>query len=296
LWPNPAGVFGDPFSKPAVLGERAYVGTTGGILVLDLAEQRSTLRFPVEEGTVMGKPLVLPRAGKVVCGTSAGWVYAFDVASDRLAWKADLGAPIVEPGVALDDQGLYVGFVGSDGRLSVFWTPQGKRVLEPFDLGEVAGPLIRRGRKVFFATKQGEIRSAEIDLGTTSRAFLEERAEQSGPFAFTVSADGKMVIVASSDGAVCALDASDLSRAVWQRRDPSVSDRGGAIPQIALLPESAAHPEQVVVLHQDGHATVRCLDGREVFERTLAPGTLSVAPECLIVSDERGAVHVFPRP
>jgi outer membrane protein assembly factor BamB len=286
-WREKPGVFGDPFSMPAVLGQRAYVGTTGGILVLDLGEEKGTLRYAIPEGSVVGPPLVLPKAGRVVCGTTVGDIYAFDANDAHVVWRAELGVPLEQAGIALDDEGSAVAFVGADGKLVSFDSVGGQRLATAVDVGELAAPPVRRGNRIFFANKRGELVTLSSP-GPSARITREALAP--GPFALAVSQDGETVLVADEQG-----------RIVTRRPSPPTElseapDFGPELPQVAVLPRTGAHPEQFVVLGANGKARIVGADGKTSVGRSLAPGKLSVGPECIVVADDMGGVHVFPRP
>jgi hypothetical protein len=105
-----------------------------------------------------------------------------------------------------------------------------------------------------------------------------------------VSQDGETVLVADEQG-----------RIVTRRPSPPTElseapDFGPELPQVAVLPRTGAHPEQFVVLGANGKARIVGADGKTSVGRSLAPGKLSVGPECIVVADDMGGVHVFPRP
>jgi outer membrane protein assembly factor BamB len=279
------GQFGDTFSRPTIVGGRAYVGTTNGILTLDL-ESRTTAEAYPTLGSVTGAPLYFARTNRLVCGTSTGQVVAFAPPAVAPVWRNDLGAPVRLRGVALDDDGTHLGFVAEDERLHVLETETGREIWQAVAVGEPTAPPVRRGDKLFLANTGGEV--VKLRFAPDFASWWRDRwkVPDSGRGVCFLDDDGPLV-VATDRGNVFGLDAGSL-RTLWELR--GAFDAGGAAPQLGEGSHSS-----VVVLGRDGSGCVVSLAGWSSRIK-LAPGKLTVVDDRLVISDRNGDVRFFERP
>src|SRR5205823_2048972 len=90
------GELGDTFSPVVTSGEKAYVGlSSGGLAVIDLrskAIERGL--FPTDQGAVVGRPLVMANAGRVIFattgGAAGGSIYGFPIGgASKPLWRVE---------------------------------------------------------------------------------------------------------------------------------------------------------------------------------------------------------------
>ncbi len=290
------GEFGDVFSEPEIVGDHAYIGTTGGVIVLDLASRRVEAGYSIDQGAVVARPLVLPSSGRIVCGTTSGEIVGFAPPRTQPAWRHVIEGPLRQPGVTIDDTGRYVAFGGADGLLRVLESETGASPYQPIEVGQLAASPVRVRDRIYLATKAGEIVSLHFPKGdgtVWSRHRWRDPDGRQG--AFTVGTSG-LVLVANDAGSIRCLEGETL-RQIWELL-PTGGAEGGR-PQVAVLNSGGPGIDRVLFVWPNGRGrVVHChLSGPfERYDLTLAPGKLSVSPERLVLADDSARLRFFDHP
>lgn len=288
------GEFGDVFSAAAIQGSRAYIGTTGGVLGLDLRDRGQLMAYRVPRGAVVGRPLLVKEVNQIVCGTTDSEVLAFAPNRPDPLWTYATDAPVRQPGVVLEGA-EHAAFVSEDGLLHVISLRDGQRSFVPVEVGRPIAPPVASAGGILVANDAGELVRLQLSLPTHEWQRTRWRDPRGRPSSFVVVSERQTVVVANDDGEVRLLDAKTL---VVHSEHRGCRGPRTAPPQGVLLRGRVHEGEdQALFLWGDGRAYVIAPSagntGREV---ALAPGKLSVTPTRVLVSDQNGQVHFFDRP
>ncbi len=248
------GQFGDNYSRPVLVGNKAYVGlSAGGVAAIDLESKAVTSPFPVDSGSVRGRPLAVSGQGKLVCATNTGTIYGFPLAGGK-PWKVETDGPIDFAGVLGDDDGETVVFASADERLRSVDVVSGKlRWAQLPTVGVPAAPPQRVKGDILVANTEGELIAVNARTGVVRERW---RDPHSKPFRFCADDTGERVFLASADGRVRGLSASSFATQLW----PAEFTRTTKLaPRIAYLPkvgsDQNALPERLLLTFDDVRLT-----------------------------------------
>lgn len=247
------GQFGDIFSSPVLVGNKAFVGlSSGGVAVVDLETKKVAVSYPVEQGGVPGRPLVVRAGqGKVIVGTTTGAIYGFPLQGGKHLWKVETDGPIELPGVLGDDEGESVVFASNDERLRAVEVATGKLLwAKPVIVGTAIGPLLRAKGDILVANSDGELIAVNARTGVVRERW---RDPHSKAFRFCLDDAGERLFLATEDGRVRGLSAGNFTTQLWNPAEFSRITR--VAPRIAFLPRVGSDPnvlaERLVVTFDD---------------------------------------------
>jgi outer membrane protein assembly factor BamB len=247
------GQFGDVFSPPTLIGSRLYLGlSSGGVAVIDLDNKTVSTPFPIEQGGVPGRPLVCSNLGRLVAATTAGSIYGFPLSGGKPGWRVDVDGPVRFSGALGDEDGTSAVFASADERLRAIDVASGKLLWpKPATVGRaIAAPVRARGF-ILVANADGELVAVNAKTGVVRQRW---RDPDGHTFRFCVDDSGDSVFLASEDGHVRALSASDFGTQLWKPEEWSRPTKIAS--QIAYLPRVATDsggslPDRVIVTFDD---------------------------------------------
>ena len=172
------------FGSPTVLGQQVFFGTgNGNMIQSDPSKPAGALLCYKTDGTFLWsyatpdgihtKPAVDRR--HVYFGARDGSVYAVRRSDGQLAWKEDLGSPVVTaPALLTSDSGdsysLYT--IGVGGRVCCLDPLTGKHLYEPFDVAKAsstAPQLLSSPRVLATRRDDGEARQVYFGAGLSDK-------------------------------------------------------------------------------------------------------------------------------
>lgn len=210
------GEYDAPKSRPALQGERIYVGSDEGFLLcLDLQGQE-VFRFWVQdrERGIHSSPLV--HQGRCYFGSYDGGLYCLDAGSGEQIWKTR-PAQWIGSSPVLGEGLLYIGveFGQSGGSLLAVDPDTGRRRWEcpATDYVHASPCYVAETQGVLFGSNDGSLRCADARSGRLRWQFASQGAIKAAP---VVDPQGRCLFT-SFDGNLYCLDCQD-GKLLWKRR------------------------------------------------------------------------------
>ena len=196
------------WSGIALNGDDLVIGAPDGSLLSIRENGVRRWKFPQgdseEVAPIYGKPAISD--GKVYVGEYNGFLYAVDLESGNLLWKADTGDSVVGGAVVAEGK-VVVG--SSNGKLLAYNADQGGTPLWEFpangDVGKIWSSPIIHDSVIYFGALDHKVYAVSLETGLAvwNKPFEAESAVTTTP----LIADGK-VYVGSFDKFLYALDIS----------------------------------------------------------------------------------------
>jgi outer membrane protein assembly factor BamB len=236
-------VFGDRFSQTVIVGDRGYVGLTqGGVAVLDLARHTVDVsQFPVDQGAVLGRPLVVSKVGRIIFATTTGSIFGCSLEGAKGSrWRQETDGVIRFGGVLGNDDGDSVVFVSTDERLRAFDSAGGHPLWQhPVIVGNPVAPIRRARGEILVANSDGELVAVNAKDGTIRDQRYQDPFKK--PFTFCVDDSGDRAFLATEDGRIRALDLKTLAP-IWgsdftrsTTKPPRIAYAGGTSPERLIV-------------------------------------------------------------